>query len=85
MSCTEPWVQSRTTPAVAEIRLSGRVAGPAIGDDWPFTARSEHAEIVGPIYIPMSLGDTADDLRSRYGVEVEIGGPTTDYVKRLAA
>ncbi|MEH3068317.1 MAG: hypothetical protein PGN15_09790 [Aeromicrobium erythreum] len=76
---------ARTAPAIAEVRLWGRVAGPAIGDDWPFTARGEHAQIEGPIYIPTSLADTADDLRSRYGVEVEVGGPTTDYVEQLAA
>lgn len=67
---------------VAEVDLWGSVTGPAVGDDWPFTIRGQHARLSGSIHLAGSQADVAEALADRYGVRVEVDSDVIRYVER---
>lgn len=58
------------TTAVAEVEMWGRVVGPAPGDDWKRTLRSQYARITGPLYVFNCPDGWAEELAGHYGVEL---------------
>jgi 8-oxo-dGTP pyrophosphatase MutT (NUDIX family) len=56
--------------AYAEVEVWGKVAPFAPDDDWRYTVRAEHAQIVGPLRLDYTLAAHADALAAHYGIEV---------------
>lgn len=64
-------MEAKTGPigALARVAVWGAAVGPATGDDWIYTARVRHAQIVGPLFIASDVD--GHGLSRRYGVPVE--------------
>jgi len=72
-----PWLHPPYLPkAVGQVRLSGRILGPAPGYDEDGTLRGEYAEVTGPLFFARPFAGLAQAAAGLYHVDVVVSDLT---------